>query len=282
VRIDHVTISGSDLDRLQDRFAGVGLFTDYGGPHSNGITHMALLGFDDGSYIELISTIDPEERSPIWDAAIRGDSGPCGWAIRTDDVADEARRLRGLGVDVEGPLVLGRDTPDGERAEWEMAITGGATPGATLPFVLRDITSRQVRVRPSAWAVGSELLGIDTVVLGVRDLERQAARFRMLYDLTEPTAGDAEMQRARLLGFPDAPVALASPSGPGGWLAARLEWFGELPCAYLIASADMAASAKRFAASVARLGTWFGRRVLWLEPDRLGGSRIGIVERRQS
>ena len=53
LKIDHVTIAGPELAPMERAFAGVGLVTDYGGPHSNGVTHMAWLGFNDGSYNEL-------------------------------------------------------------------------------------------------------------------------------------------------------------------------------------------------------------------------------------
>jgi hypothetical protein len=40
---------------MRESFAAAGLETDYGGPHGNGGTQMALLGFNDGSYLELIA-----------------------------------------------------------------------------------------------------------------------------------------------------------------------------------------------------------------------------------
>ena len=55
LNIDHVSVCGSDLETMRQAFAAVGLTTDYGGPHATDGTHMALVGFDDGSYIELIA-----------------------------------------------------------------------------------------------------------------------------------------------------------------------------------------------------------------------------------
>ncbi len=55
MQIDHVTVAGSDLDLLRRAFSACGLESVYGGPHANGVTHMASIGFRDGSYIELIS-----------------------------------------------------------------------------------------------------------------------------------------------------------------------------------------------------------------------------------
>src|SRR4051812_14194703 len=98
--IDHVTIAGPDLATLQRAFADMGLATDYGGLHSNGVTHMALLGFDDGSYLELISTAEPGAESPWWPRQIEAGGGPCGWCARTDNLSTECARLSGLGISV--------------------------------------------------------------------------------------------------------------------------------------------------------------------------------------
>ena len=78
LKIDQVTIPGSSLAEMDKAFADIGLTTDYGGPHSNGITHMSLLGFDDGSYIELISSLEPGKKdSAFWGEHIAGNGGPC-------------------------------------------------------------------------------------------------------------------------------------------------------------------------------------------------------------
>ena len=66
LKVDHVTIAGSSLPALEEAFTKAGLRPEYGGPHSNGVTHMALLGFDDGSYIELISTLKAGTRAQFW------------------------------------------------------------------------------------------------------------------------------------------------------------------------------------------------------------------------
>src|SRR6266849_1717243 len=53
LELDHVSICGSNLDTLRQAFTDVGMTPDFGGPHGNGITQMAIIGFDDASYIEL-------------------------------------------------------------------------------------------------------------------------------------------------------------------------------------------------------------------------------------
>ncbi|MGH9647203.1 MAG: VOC family protein, partial [Bryobacteraceae bacterium] len=53
--IDHVTVAGKDLKSMQATLAALGIPSEYGGPHSNHATEMALTSFPDGSYLELIA-----------------------------------------------------------------------------------------------------------------------------------------------------------------------------------------------------------------------------------
>jgi len=277
--IDHATVAGPDLRRMRVAFESIGLRTEYGGPHSNGVTQMASLGFDDGSYLELISTLSPGARSPLWDRQIRRNAGATAWAVEVEDVAAEAARLRGLGVPVEGPLEWTRETPDGRTAEWEMAFPGAGSPGAKIPFFLRDRTPRAWRVRPSPSVMGTELAGIDRVVLAVRNLDESSELFRRLYGWPPDQRERSPGWRARLAGFGDAPVVLAAPESTGGWLATRLEEFGELPCAFVIRTLDPDASAARFGGALGpAVESWFGRRMRWMDEAALGGARIGLVE----
>lgn len=189
-RIDHVTIAGHDLDPLRAAFASVGLASDYGGPHSTGGTHMALIGFDDGSYIELIAAREPGQAGAIestWTAQIAGDGGPCAWAARTSDIAAETARVGALGVPVRGPVAMERTRPDGTLLRWELAYLGVETAGATLPFLIQDRTPRAWRVQPSASVAGGPLRGVAQVILGVAALEPAAETFQRVYGWSAPT-----------------------------------------------------------------------------------------------
>jgi hypothetical protein len=275
LRVDHVTIAGSHLASLEQAFTAVELKPLYGGPHSNGITHMALLSFADGSYIELISTLESGQTSPLWHAHIAGDGGPCAWAVEVDDVAAEAARLAGLGVPVRGPLYLNRQRPDGVLVEWDLAFLGNREPGATLPFLIKDRTPREWRVPPSTRVAEAGLRGVTRVVLGVEHLDRSADLFRRVYGWPAPHTGEDASLGARLAHFPGTPVTLAATAQKSGWLAERLAQYGESPCAFLLGAVDVDAVARRF--SLAGSGSWFGRRVMWFDPARLKGIRLGLV-----
>ncbi len=279
LKVDHVTIAGSHLAPLEQAFAGVGLKPAYGGPHSNGITHMALLSFADGSYVELISTLEPGQTSPLWPTHIAGDGGPCAWAVGVDDVATEAARLAALGVPVRGPLYLNRRRPDGVLIEWDLAFLGGGEPGATLPFLIKDRTRREWRVPPSTRVAEAELRGVATVVLGVEQLDRSIDLFQRLYGWPAPQTDEDASLAARLAHFPGTPVTLAAAQQESGWLAERLARFGESPCAFLLATADVDSVAPRF--PLVESGSWFGRRIMWFDPATLQGVKLGLIAEEQ-
>lgn len=277
LRIDHATIAGPELAPMQEAFGRIGLKTEYGGVHANGVTHMALLGFDDGSYIELISVLRPGETDiPIWKGHILGEGGPCAWAVRCDDVNVEASRVSGLGVPVQGPYPEGRKTPAGVDVRWRFAFLGDQPAGAALPFVIQDVTPREYRVKVSPSVAGSELVGVEIVVIGVNHLEAKVTLFRRLYHWCRPQTSSDDGLGARLVYFPGTPVMLASPIAPGSWLATRLARFGESPCAFLIRTKDFRLSSKR--SGLTPTSALFERRVAWMDPGLLNGARLGLVE----
>lgn len=55
LHVDYVVFGGTDLDALADRFERLDLPTEYGGEHADGTTHMRVLAFADGSYLECIA-----------------------------------------------------------------------------------------------------------------------------------------------------------------------------------------------------------------------------------
>lgn len=274
--IDHVTIAGSSLAALEAAFAAVGLATDYGGPHSNGITHMSLLGFDDGSYIELISSMQPGQKDQaFWGEHITGDGGPCAWAIAVEDVAAEAERMRRLGVTVNGPSYYHRRRPDGQLVEWDLAFLGDKGAGATIPFIIKDITPRSLRVQPSADVVNTVLTGIAQVIIAVGSLDETIAQFQRLYRWAAPQLTKNTLFGAQLARFSRSPVTLAAPLADENWLAARLARFDESPCAYLIGTTDFDAARQQF--DLLPLIDWFGRPMAWFNPDQLNGVRLGLI-----
>lgn len=275
LKLDHVTIAGPALAPLEQAFAAAGLSTEYGGPHSNGITHMALLGFGDGSYLELISSLQPGLKDTVfWGTHIVEGGGPCAWAVQADDLTAEVARLSGLGIPVSQPAYYQRRRPDGLLLEWDLAIVGSQGAGAVLPFLIKDITPREWRVRP-ADSMAGWLTGVAVVVVGVASLAETAQLFQRAYGWPEPIVKADSAFKANLAYFRGTPVVLAAPLVNDDWLAQRLIRLGESPCAYLLQAANFEAACRHFELTPGL--TWFDRPIAWFDPAKLHGLQLGII-----
>ena len=113
------------------------------------------------------------------------------------------------------------------------------------------------------------------VVLGVEHLDRSVDLFRRVYGWPAPETGEDPDLGARLANFSGTPVTLAAASAESGWLAERLAQYGESPCAFLLGAADVDTIARHF--PLAGSGSWFGHRIMWFDPARLNGIRLGLV-----
>ena len=274
LEIDHASICGSNLDTLRQAFTDVVLTPDIGGPHGNGITQMALIGFDDGTYLELIAPIKPGAAAGSeWAKFMSEDAVTCAWAVGTNVLLQEVDRLKKLGIPVKAPERGSRKRPDGMSIEWMTADVGSGTPGSTLPFIIEDQTPRAWRVQTSPSVQGGLVYGVENVVLGVNNLEASIALFRKAYGWADPLT-ETQKDFGRVAYFPGEPVILASPSG-GGWLSDRLAKFGESPVAYLLGTRDFPAAAKKYKLSGTR--TWFGQKVAWFDAGKLKGVRLGVI-----
>jgi hypothetical protein len=274
LELDHASICGSNLDTLRQALTDVGLTPDLGGPHGNGITQMAIIGFDDATYLELIAPIKPGvSAGSDWAKFMADDAVTCAWAVGTNVLLEEVDRLKKAGIQVTTPERGSRKRPDGMSIEWMTANVGNGTPGSTLPFVIEDQTPRAWRVQTSASVQGAPVTGVENVVLGVNNLDAAIALFRKAYGWAAPLT-ETQKDFGRLAYFPGEPVILAAPSG-GGWLSDRLAKYGESPVAYLLATRDFAAATKKYKLSGTK--TWFGQKVAWFDPGKLKGVHLGVI-----
>ena len=277
IKIDHITIASEDLAPQEQQLGTIGLNTNYGGRHSNGITHMSMASFPDGSYIELIAKAQTARPSPLWNRAIVENAGICAWAIETSDVALECQRLINLGVPVQAPQYMHRQTPAGTQAEWDLAFIGSHEPGAKLPFIIKDRTARNIRV-PITSAPDSELTGIHYIILGVQDLGAAINLFRQIYQLSAPTLMAENYLAAQLAYFTDAPIMLTTPQSHSmGQLSQKLHTFGDIPSGLLIGTNDMRRTKLRLSPRISNHTEIAGKEVIWLNSATLIGTNIGFI-----
>lgn len=271
LRIDHVATAWADREAGETACRAVGLPTSYGGEHADGTTEMSIVGFPDGSYLELISNAG-EGRPSRWPEFIAGDAGPCAWCVRTEDVRASLSGALDAGLRVAGPERDGRERPDGVGVEWETAILGDAL-GATLPFLIEDRTPHRYRVAPAPSLVDGPLRGLSEVVLLTDAATDLAGAFDRAFRVPRPRTVDPEGFGATLQRFPGAGVALAEPEGDR--LAERLDTFGPAPCAVLVEATDLARARDDF--SLGEPKPWGDDRVAWFDHPRLR-RWLGVVE----
>jgi catechol 2,3-dioxygenase-like lactoylglutathione lyase family enzyme len=226
--LDHVVIHVTDLDVAIADFSALGFNVQRGGAHAEGATHNALVGFADGSYLELIAFLKPHTTHRWAYAAERGLQGFVDFALLPSQMGAVIEAARGRGLDYRGPVAGGRLRPDGERLQWQI----GTAPAPDLPFLCGDITARALRVPEGDVRVHANgVQGVSTITVAVTDADASLKRYRALLgaqadSCTEPvTLPGLGMRLASLpLGTATLLLVAPSPGAPaGGALRVRLD-----------------------------------------------------------
>jgi catechol 2,3-dioxygenase-like lactoylglutathione lyase family enzyme len=210
--IDHVVIAVRDLAQASADYATAGFTVTPGGWHTGGATHNALISFADGSYFELIAFAEPDREQPHkwWPRFAKGE-GTVDFAMLSTDLGAEAERLQTVGLTVEGPVDGGRERPDGAKLAWRSLTLGTGIP---LPFVIEDVTARDLRVPPAPATEHSlGVTGVSGLVMLVPDLEAASRAYRALLGVEgEPVeASIAGVRAVRRFTFGEQWIDLAQP-----------------------------------------------------------------------
>jgi catechol 2,3-dioxygenase-like lactoylglutathione lyase family enzyme len=183
-RLDHLVILVSDLDLAVADYERLGFAVTVGGEHADGLTRNALIPFGDGSYFELVSFLNPENPTDnVW--GWRGflpREGLIDYCVASDDLETDVRRLGSLGFGVDGPDDGGRRLPDGVEIRWRSARM--RQEGRLLPFLIEDLTPRELRVPggPAAKHLNGAT-GIARLEISAPDAEEAASSLAMLIEI---------------------------------------------------------------------------------------------------
>ena len=236
--IDHIVIAVRDLAAASEDYARLGFTVTPGGEHTGGATHNALTSFADGAYFELIAFKEPDRpQDHKWWAKQAGGEGTVDFALRSESVDFEGDRLKQAGIDVDGPHDGGRLRPDGQHIAWRNL--GLAVSGVPLPFMIEDVTTRDLRV-PSGAAAEHELgvTGVAGLVLLVEDLDRATAPYEALLDTSgEPSVATIPgVRRARRFTFGSQWIELAEVNSSAGDLIRHIAERGAAPYETVLAT----------------------------------------------
>jgi len=243
--------------------------TEYGGPHSNHATEMALVSFPDGSYLELMGIQAKPDPAAVathdWSTFLTNNAGPCAFALRVMDLSSEIRQLKSGGIATGTAETAGRTRPDGTKLVWQTVNVGPGRRGSLFPFLIADITPRENRAYPSGKPTTDRFGGIAKVVVGVHDLEGVIAQYRKAFKLAAPLRQKDAKFGADLAWFEGTPVVLAQGLN-GSWLSRRVAEYGDAPVAFILSGAGGTPQAP---------SEWFGKSVSWADDAKLGW-RLGF------
>ena len=263
LKIDHATVCGMNLDTIRAALTGaIGVPTEYGGPHSNHATEMALVSFPDGSYLELMGIQPKADPAAVakheWNRFLRNNAGPCAFAMHVTDIAREVQDLKSAGIAAGEPETAGRTRPDGTKLVWQTASVGPPPRGSLFPFLIADRTPRDLRAYPGGKPTTDRFAGIAQVVIGVPDLDRAIDGYRKAFRLQAPMRQKDTVFGARAW-FQGTPIVLAERAGK----------YGDAPIAFLLAKGNGGIAGGR--------SDWFGHKVFWMDDAKLGW-RLGILD----
>jgi hypothetical protein len=145
-RLDHLVILVRDLELASADYESLGFAVTPGGEHADGLTRNALVPFQDGTYLELVTFLDPEDLTDnVWGwRRFYPREGLIDYCAASDDLDADVKRLASLGFGVEGPEDGGRRLPDGTNIRWRSARI--RQEGRIFPFLIEDLTPRELRV----------------------------------------------------------------------------------------------------------------------------------------
>ena len=190
-QLDHVVLVVLNLDGAVAEHRGRGFTVTPGGEHAGGLTHNALIGFQDGSYLELIAFHDVESArgKHQWAPVAERGGGWADFALLSDDLATDAAALGTLVT--QAPMECGRTRPDGVHVGWRSARLA-----APLPFLIEDITPRNLRA-PGGDAARhrNRTHGVERVIVGATDPTTAAKNYQALSARGAPAIEVLKAQR---------------------------------------------------------------------------------------
>lgn len=185
--IDHIVIAVHSLERAIATYRGLGFTVVEGGRHPYG-SYNALIGFADGSYIELLSFYEDSPAHPWWSLLQERGGGLIDFCLATDDIRGDLEALRKAGVDCGDLSEGGRARPDGYQVRWMNNKVGGGWQGL-IPFLIEDVTPRAERL-PAQREHTNGISGIHSIALATDDVARYAAVMAAVLGVEgQPVAG---------------------------------------------------------------------------------------------
>lgn len=226
--IDHIVIAAASLERAIVTWRALGFTVVEGGKHPYG-SYNALIGFADGSYIELLGFYEESPQHVWWDLLHARGGGLIDFCMATDDIRADHAAFRAQGVECSDLIEGGRSRPDGYQVKWINNKVEGDWQGL-IPFIIEDVTPRSERLpRETEHANGAT--GIDGISLATDHVARFAGVMSAATGTAGETIRDDDLLAAGMrLSVGGQQLDYLAPEGEAGPLAAHLA--GNRPAPY--------------------------------------------------
>ena len=193
--IDHIVIAVGSLERAIETWRGLGFTVVEGGKHPYG-SYNALVGFADGSYIELLGFYEESPAHPWWDLLHERGGGLIDFCLATDDIRADHAAFRAGGVDCSDLIEGGRARPDGYEVKWINCKVDGDWQGL-IPFIIEDVTPRGERL-PREVDHANGVTGIARVSFATNDVARYAGVMSAVTGVASALVRDDELNASGL------------------------------------------------------------------------------------
>lgn len=184
LNFDHAIVAVRDLEAAIANYRALGFTVYYGGKHTHKSTHNGLIALADGSYLELLAPVEPDDLDGSVEMLAHGE-GFGGYALLTKDLDGDVARLRADGIDCSEPADGNRERHDGVAVKWRAANVGATR----NPFLITDVTPHNLRVPTEAEMVqhknGARAIAELTVV--VPDLKAAIFKYSTMLDVAPVT-----------------------------------------------------------------------------------------------
>lgn len=194
--VDHILIVVQDLAIATEIYEKMGFQVLPGGEHPKMGTHNALVPLADGTYLELIGFFDmtlAESAVPHLVQTLRNTNRLGGFAIETNDIDADVAAIRARGLEIGDPSDGERLRPDGQRVAWRSARTSDPW----MPFLLQDVTPRELRIGLPTFGIG-QTLHINDVNVGVVDAATSQVEYQKLLGI-DGEEGWFELERGAII-----------------------------------------------------------------------------------
>lgn len=258
---DHSICTVPTLGEGVAGFEKAGFVVSQGGTHTTG-THNAVVPLDVG-YLEILSVHDEEQarktqrHGAICDYIRDHRGGLIGYALRTDDIDADARRLATSGISFEGPQDAHRVLPDGKELRWRVLRPTPQPAPAPLPMIVWGDESASGSHDHANTIKRAASLSI--VARSLDRLCRDYERYLGVAPDMPRSSDDLNAREASILldGFT---IRLLEPTGSGP-VSDALDRVGDGPYDMVLEAADVMAAENRTTGGIIDPALTFGTRL---------------------